>query len=41
MYIRCICDLDGKLHGERCPHCAGWGVLLRELPPKPDPGTAD
>lgn len=34
-YVRCSCDLEGKLNGKKHRDCAGWGVLLEELPPKP------
>lgn len=33
-YVRCRCDLEGKIRGKRCPDCDGWGVLLEELPPR-------
>lgn len=36
MYTRCRCDLDGKVGGKKCKDCGGFGVLLEELPPKPD-----
>lgn len=34
-YIRCTCDLDGKVKGKKHRDCDGWGVLLEELPPRP------
>jgi hypothetical protein len=37
-YIRCGCDLEGKLNGARCQYCDGWGILLSEMPPTPIPG---
>lgn len=36
-YIRCTC-LDGKVRGKRHRDCDGWGVLLEELPPRPQRG---
>ena len=33
-YVRCRCDLEGKIRGKRCPDCDGWGVLLEGLPPR-------
>jgi hypothetical protein len=35
MYLRCICDLDGKIRGKKCQRCDGWGVTLEQLPPRP------
>lgn len=35
-YVRCTCDLEGKVNGKKCRYCDGWGVLLEELPPRPD-----
>ena len=36
-YVRCSC-LDGKVRGRRHRDCDGWGVLLEELPPRPERG---
>lgn len=38
MYIRCICDLDGKVNGKKCQRCDGWGVTLEAAPQPPLPG---
>lgn len=34
-YIRCTCDLEGRVDGKKPRDCDGWGVLLEELPPRP------
>jgi hypothetical protein len=41
MYIRCRCNVDGKINGKKCPDCGGFGVLLEELPPRPTLGQLE